>query len=140
MLIENFKIKPLFRNQENINFVKDAMYAATNEVGGTSYGSRISDKKFMFAGKTGSSQVKRFTEEQRELEVKQKDLVYKDRDHALFVAYAPVSKPQYAISVVVEHGGSGSSAAAPIAKKVIKKVLERHSLRETIYNLPGDSI
>ena len=138
MLIENFKIKPLFRNQENINFVKDAMYAATNEVGGTSYGSRIGDKKFMFAGKTGSSQVKRFTEEQRELEVKQKDIVYKDRDHALFVAYAPVSKPQYAISVVVEHGGSGSSAAAPIAKKVIKKVLERHEIREKFEDQIGE--
>ena len=57
---------------------------------------------------------------------------YKDRDHALFVAYAPVSDPRYAISVVVEHGGSGSSAAAPIAKEVIKKVLERHELRENI--------
>ncbi len=140
MLIENFKIKPLFRNQENINFVKDAMYAATNEVGGTSYRSRISDKKFMFAGKTGSSQVKRFTEEQRELEVKQKDIVYKDRDHALFVAFAPVSKPQYAISVVVEHGGSGSSSAAPIAKKVIKKVLERHELRKTFEENTGEEI
>ena len=138
MLIENFKIKPLFRNQENINFVKDAMYAATNEVGGTSYKSRIGDKKFMFAGKTGSSQVKRFTEEQRELEVKQKDIVYKDRDHALFVAFAPVSKPQYAISVVVEHGGSGSSAAAPIAKKIIKKVLERHEIREKFEDQIGE--
>ena len=140
MLIENFKIKPLFRNQENINFVKDAMYAATNEVGGTSYRSRISDKKFMFAGKTGSSQVKRFTEEQRELEVKQKDIVYKDRDHALFVAFAPVEDPKYAISVVVEHGGSGSSAAAPIAKKVIKKVLERDDIRNRFKDNIGEDI
>ena len=54
--------------------------------------------------------------------------------------FAPVSDPKYAISVVVEHGGTGSSAAAPIAKKVIKKVLERHSLRQSINNLPGDSI
>ena len=64
---------------------------------------------------------KKFTQLQREMEVKQKDLDYKDRDHALFVAYAPVRDPKYAISVVVEHGGSGSSSAAPIAKKVIKK-------------------
>ena len=85
----------------------------------------------MFAGKTGSSQIKRFTAEQRELEVKQKDLNYKDRDHALFVAFAPVKDPQYAISVVVEHGGTGSSAAAPLAKKIIKKVLERHELRRS---------
>ena len=130
IIVSPFKLKPLFRNQENINFVKDAMYAATNEAGGTSYRSRIKDKKFMFAGKTGSSQVKRFTQEQRELEVKQKDIKYADRDHALFIAFAPVSKPKYAISVIVEHGGSGSGAAAPIAKEVIKKVLERDKLRE----------
>ena len=140
MLVANFDLKPLFRNQENINFVKDAMFAATNEAGGTSYRSRLSDKKFMFAGKTGSSQVKRFTELQRELEVKQEDIVYKDRDHALFVAFAPVSDPKYAISVVVEHGGSGSSAAAPIAKQVIKKVLERNEAREKFSNLVGEEI
>lgn len=125
----NFDLQPLFRNQENINFVKDAMFAATNEAGGTSYGSRHRDKKFMFAGKTGSSQIKRFTAAQREAEVKQTDITYKDRDHAWFVAFAPVKDPKYAISVLVEHGGSGSSAAAPVAKKVIKKVIERHEIR-----------
>ena len=134
------EIKPLFKNPENINFIKDAMYAATNEAGGTSYRSRFTSKKFMFAGKTGSSQIKVFTEKQRELEVKQDEIDYKDRDHALFVAFAPVSDPRYAISVVVEHGGSGSSAAAPIAKKVIKKFLERHELRKSNINLGGEQI
>ena len=140
ILLSNFKLKTLFRNQENINFVKDAMFASTNEPGGTSYRSRLKDKKFIFAGKTGSSQVKRFTEAQREAEIKQSELDYKDRDHALFIAYAPVSDPKYAISVVVEHGGSGSKAAAPIAKKVIKKVLERHDLRQSTNNLLGEPI
>ena len=128
----NFNLQPLFRNQENINFIKDAMFAATNEVGGTSYRSRHTNKKFMFAGKTGSSQIKRFTEAQRKAEVKQKDITYKERDHAWFVAFAPVKNPKYAISVLVEHGGSGSSAAAPVAKKVIKKVIERHEIRDTM--------
>jgi len=127
--IYNFNLQPLFRNQENINLVKDAMFAASNEIGGTSYRSRFKDKKFMFAGKTGSSQIKRFTEEQREEEIKQVDINYLERDHAWFVAFAPVQDPKYAISVLVEHGGSGSSAAAPIAKKVIKKVIERHEIR-----------
>jgi penicillin-binding protein 2 len=125
----NFNLQPLFRNQENINFVKDAMFAASNEPGGTSYGSRYDNKKFMFAGKTGSSQIKRFTEEQREAETKQSEIAYLERDHAWFVAFAPVKDPKYAISVLVEHGGSGSSAAAPVAKKVIKKVIERHEIR-----------
>ena len=132
--IFNFGLQPLFRNQENINLVKDAMFAATNEIGGTSYRSRHKDKNYMFAGKTGSSQIKRFTQEQREAEVKQDEITYLERDHAWFVAFAPVSDPRYAISVLVEHGGSGSVAAAPIAKKIIKKVLERHQSRTSYPN------
>ena len=137
LIQNNFNPEPLFRNQENINFVKDAMFASTNEPGGTSYASRLTNKKFMFAGKTGSSQIKRFTQEQREAEVKQEDIDYLSRDHALFVAFAPYSDPKYAISVLVEHGGSGSRAAAPLAKKVIKKVLERDELRKLQKNLSG---
>ncbi len=140
LLVSNFDLRPLFKNQENIKIVKDAMYSSTNEPGGTSYRSRLEDNRFTFAGKTGSSQIKKFTEAQREAEVKQESLDYKDRDHALFIAYAPVSDPKYAISVVVEHGGSGSKAAAPIAKQVIKKVLERDALRESANNLMGDPV
>ena len=140
LLVSNFDLKPLFRNQENIKIIKDAMYSSTNEPGGTSYRSRIDDNRFTFAGKTGSSQIKRFTEAQREAEVKQEQLKYENRDHALFIAFAPVNDPKYAISVVVEHGGTGSKAAAPIAKQVIKKVLERDNLRKSINNLPGDSV
>ena len=138
--IFNFGLQPLFRNQENINLVKDAMFAATNEVGGTSYRSRLKTKKFMFAGKTGSSQIKRFTNEQREAEVKQENITYLERDHAWFVAFAPVSEPRYAISVLVEHGGSGSKAAAPIASKIIKRVLERHERRSRYSNQLKESI
>ena len=140
LLIKNFTLKPLFENKENINIVKDAMFSSSNEPGGTSYRHRFEDPNFTFAGKTGSSQIKRFTEAQREAEVKQTDLKYKDRDHALFVAFAPYKEPKYAISVVVEHGGSGGSAAAPIAKKIIKKVLDRHGLRQKINYSNGDSI
>jgi penicillin-binding protein 2 len=139
LLVKNFNPKPLFKTQENINIVKDAMFSSSNEPGGTSYRHRMEDPKFTFAGKTGSSQIKRFTEAQREAEVKQIDLNYKDRDHALFVAFAPYKDPKYAISVVVEHGGSGGSAAAPIARKVIKKVIERHSLRQEVNYSKGDT-
>jgi penicillin-binding protein 2 len=140
LLVKNLNLKPLFENQKNINIVKDAMFSSSNEPGGTSYRHRMENPKFTFAGKTGSSQIKRFTEAQREAEVKQTDLNYKDRDHALFIAFAPYKNPKYAISVVVEHGGSGGSAAAPIAKKVIKKVLERHDLRQEASYSSGDSI
>ena len=139
-LISNFQPKPLFKNQEHINLIKDAMFSSSNEPGGTSYRHRWEDKRFTFAGKTGSSQIKRFTEAQREAEVKQESLPYKDRDHALFVAFAPYKDPKYAISVLVEHGGSGGKTAAPIAKKIIKKVLERHELRQRVNKLLGESI
>ena len=137
LLVSNFDLKPLFKNQEHINLIEDAMYSSSNEPGGTSYRHRFENPKYTFAGKTGSSQIKRFTEAQREAEVKQKDIEYKDRDHALFVAFAPYKNPQYAISVVVEHGGSGSSSAAPVAKKIIKKVLERHELRKAVNSEVG---
>ena len=140
LLLKKFNLKPLFQNKENINIVKDAMFSSSNEPGGTSYRHRIENPKFTFAGKTGSSQIKRFTEAQREAEVKQVDLDYKDRDHALFIAFAPYKNPKYAISVVVEHGGSGGSAAAPIARKVIKKVIERHSLRQEVNYSKGDTV
>ena len=140
LLVSNFNLEPLFKNQEHINLVKDAMYSSSNEPGGTSYRHRLENRKFTFAGKTGSSQIKRFTEAQREAEVKQESLPYKDRDHALFVAYAPYDDPKYAISVLVEHGGSGGKAAAPIAKKIIKKVIERHDLRQKINNLLGEIV
>jgi penicillin-binding protein 2 len=136
----NLNLKPLFKNQENINFVKDAMFASSNEPGGTSYKSRLKDERYTFAGKTGSSQIKRFTDEQREAEVKQNEIDYKSRDHALFIAFAPYKNPRYAISIVVEHGGSGSSSAAPIASKIIKKVLQRHDLRQSASTVLGDSI
>ena len=139
LLVSSLSLKPLFKNQENINLIKDAMFSSSNEPGGTSYRHRYEDPKYTFAGKTGSSQIKRFTEAQREAEVKQDDLNYKDRDHALFVAFAPYKNPQYAISVLVEHGGSGGKAAAPIARKVIKKVLERHKLREEVNKFLGDT-
>ena len=122
--------QPLFRNQENVKFVLEAMFASTNELYGTSYSSRYDDKKYQFAGKTGTSQIKKITEEQRELDLKTSEIPYEERDHALYVAYGPYKNPRYAVSVIVEHGGSGSVTAAPIAKKLFKLIIDRHELRE----------
>jgi len=123
------KFKQLYRNQENVKFVLDAQFGATNEPMGTSYRSRHVKSEYIFGGKTGTSQIRTITEEERELKLKQKDLPYKRRDHALFTAFAPYKNPRYAFSIVIEHGGTGSAVAAPIAKKVIKKVLDRQQLR-----------
>ena len=124
--------EPLFKNKENINFVLDAMFKSTNEIYGTSYKSRIDDPKYQFAGKTGTAQVKRITAEERELDLDTEQIPYEQRDHAWYVAFGPYIEPRYAISVLVEHGGSGSKTAAPIAKKLFKKVIDRHELRNKV--------
>jgi len=122
----------LYRNKENVKFVLDAMFRSTNEIYGTSFSSRIEDPKYQFAGKTGTAQVKRITEAERELDLKTNQIPYKERDHAWYVAFGPYKNPRYAVSILVEHGGSGSSTAAPIAKKLFKFVIDRHELREKI--------
>ena len=126
------KYSILFRNQENVKFVLEAMFGSTNEVFGTSYRSRIEDKKYQFAGKTGTAQIKRITERARELDLKIEQIPYEERDHALYIAYGPYKNPRYAVSIIIEHGGSGSSTAAPIAKKLFKLVIDRHEIREKI--------
>ena len=130
--ISEKKHEPLYRNPENVKFVLDAMYGSTNEIRGTSYSSRLKDPKYQFAGKTGTSQVKKITKKARELELKTIDIPYNERDHALYVAFGPYKDPRYALSIVIEHGGSGSSTAAPIAKKLFKMIIDRHEEREKI--------
>ena len=120
----------LFYDPKNIKLIREAMFASTNEIRGTSYSSRIEDPKYQFAGKTGTSQVKRITKVDRELDLKTSEIPYNERDHALYIAFGPYINPRYAISVVIEHGGSGSSTAAPIAKKLFKLIIDRHELRE----------
>ena len=122
----------LYRNKENVKFVLDAMFSSTNELYGTSFSSRIEDPKYQFAGKTGTAQVKRITEAERKLDLKTEQIPYRERDHAWYIAFGPYKNPRYSISILVEHGGSGSATAAPIAKKLFKVVIDRHELREQI--------
>ena len=128
--IKDKEYQTLFRNPENIKFVLEAMWGSTNEVMVTSFGSRLKDKKYEFAGKTGTAQVKKITERHRELELKAKDVPYEERDHALYVAFGPYENPRYALSILIEHGGSGSTTAAPMAKKLFKLIIDRHEERE----------
>ena len=126
------KYKRLFKNAKNIKLVREAMFASTNEVRGTSYSSRIEDPKYQFAGKTGTSQVRRITKAARELDLNTSQIPYNERDHALYIAFGPYKNPRYALSIVIEHGGSGSSTAAPIAKKLFKLIIDRHEVREKV--------
>lgn len=119
--------EPLDINTAHLRLVKTGMYEVSNHNRGTAYSSRLpGDDKI--AGKTGTSQVRFITKRERELGViKNEDLPWERRDHALFVAFAPFNDPKYAISVVVEHGGGGSKVAAPIAKDVMARALKLES-------------
>ena len=109
----------------HLDLMKTAMKNVTTSPVGTAYKSRIIEPGLEYGGKTGTVQVRRISKAERESELgvkKNKDLKWSERDHALFVGYAPVESPRYAVSVVVEHGGGGSTAAAPIAKDILLKV------------------
>jgi len=110
-------------DKAHIEAVKQAMYGVVNERGGTALRSRIAMAGNEMCGKTGTAQVRRITTAERATGVlKNHELPWRQRDHALFVAFAPADDPRYAISVVVEHGGGGSKVAAPIARDVMLKL------------------
>tara|TARA_X000000368_G_scaffold258793_1_gene204576 strand:- start:6280 stop:8151 length:1872 start_codon:yes stop_codon:yes gene_type:complete len=116
----NVKIPTLLAAQSHLKILMKALDDATNEQGGTSYRSRILGENKM-AGKTGTSQVRVISEKEREEGIiKNKDLPWNKRDHGLYVGYGPIDNPKYAVSVIIEHGGSGSRAAAPMASKIFK--------------------
>ena len=111
-------------NENNLRKIRKAMYATVNDRRGTAYRSRIIADEWRMAGKTGTSQVRNITAAERARGVTSNaDLPWERRDHALFVAFAPYEAPRYAISVLVEHGGGGSTAAAPIARDVMLQAL-----------------
>ncbi|CAN0581551.1 unnamed protein product [Ectocarpus sp. 12 AP-2014] len=111
-------------NENNLRKMRKAMYAVSNDRRGTAYRSRIIADAFRMAGKTGTSQVRNITADERARGViRNEDLPWNRRDHALFVCFAPYESPKYAVSVVVEHGGGGSAVAAPIARDVMLQAL-----------------
>lgn len=111
---------------QHLQAMVSAMDMVVNGPTGTARRARIRKNGFAMGGKTGTVQVRRITRAERdEGVVKNEDLPWKERDHALFVGYAPVSAPRYAVAVVVEHGGSGSSAAAPIARDILYETQRR---------------
>lgn len=124
---EETKIQPLqdlgFR-RIHIEAMQRAMDSVCNEQRGTGYNSRIKLAGYEMAGKTGTAQVRRITAAERARRVRaNEELPRHLRDHALFVAYAPRHAPQYACSVIVEHGGGGSTVAAPIARDLLTRLM-----------------
>lgn len=115
----------------SLSFVQRAMDMVSNSPRGTAYRARIREPGMAVAGKTGTVQVRRITEAERRTGVlKNEELPWKERDHALFVGFAPVDAPRYAVAVVVEHGGGGSSTAAPVARDVLAEALKHDPDRD----------
>jgi len=111
-------------NENNLREIRRAMYAVSNNRRGTAYRSRIIEDAFRMAGKTGTSQVRNITAAERARGVfRNEDLPWERRDHALYVNYAPYENPRIAVAVIVEHGGGGSKAAAPIARDITLQAL-----------------
>ncbi|MBT6202188.1 MAG: penicillin-binding protein 2, partial [Rhodospirillaceae bacterium] len=121
---------PLDVAPELLDIVREGMNQVVNNPdGGTAYRARIEDEGMAMAGKTGTAQVRRITMAQREAGDDDVEVPWNERDHALFVAYAPVEAPRYACAVVVDHGGGGSAVAAPIARDVMREAQRRESVR-----------
>lgn len=106
--------------REQLDLALEGMIRVTTPPRGTASGARITLAQYAMAGKTGSSQVRRISRAERETRVrKNEEKPWEERDHALFVAFAPVSAPRYACAVIIEHGGSGAKAAAPVARDIL---------------------
>jgi penicillin-binding protein 2 len=108
-----------------------AMSGVVNDPRGTAFRARIDEPDYAMGGKTGTSQVRRISEQERLTGVrKPHEVPWRERDHALFVGYAPVRSPRYACAVIVEHGGGGSAVAAPIARDILLEAQRRRSAGE----------
>ncbi len=113
-------------SQAHLAIVLRGMRGVTNDPRGTAFRARIIEPGFSYGGKSGTSQVRRITEEERRVGLRKIEQVpWRERDHALFVGYGPVEAPRFACAVIVEHGGGGSSVAAPIVRDLLLDAMKR---------------
>jgi penicillin-binding protein 2 len=135
---------PAFRalgiHPRTLALIVDGMNAVVNEQGGTAYAARIVDPGFAMGGKSGTSQVRQISEYAREHGPRRaRQIAWKDRDHALFVSFAPVAAPRYVCATIVEHGGAsgggGSAVAAPICRDILLEAQRRDPARQ----VPGEN-
>jgi len=123
-------------DKDIINVMKAGMFGVTSEPGGTGY--RSGDLGLggpRMAGKSGTAQVRRITQAERDKGIRKGANIERElRDHALFVGYAPADNPRFAVSVVVEHGESGSGAAGPLARDILAAAIKMDSGRTPVYS------
>jgi penicillin-binding protein 2 len=116
---------PIGVSDQSLTLVRRGMREVVHGARGTARAHQLGPAGITMAGKTGTSQVRRISRSERLTGLrKNEEKPWEERDHALFVAFAPYDEPRYALAVVVEHGGSGSTSAAPIARDIMTKALE----------------
>ena len=114
------KHKLLDIKKSTLDIIRQAMFGVVNNKTGTAFNSRLINETKIFAGKTGTSQIRQISEQERNKGIiKNQDLPRNQRDHALFTGYAPFTNPKFSVSIVVEHGGGGGKVAAPIARDIL---------------------
>lgn len=118
-------------NPQHLAVIRQGMSDVVNTGHGTANALRSKQPEFTFAGKTGTAQVKRITEREREMGITQASLPWHLRHHALFVCYGPVDNPRYACAVIVEHGQAGGATAGPIGRDVLVETMKRDPSRRT---------
>ncbi len=118
-------------NPQHLAIVRQGMSDVVNGSLGTASALRVKQPEFTFAGKTGTAQVKRITERERDMGITQASLPWHLRHHALFVCYGPVDNPRYACAVIVEHGQAGGATAGPIGRDVLVETMKRDPSRRT---------
>lgn len=113
--------------KKHLDLVKNGLFAVVNKPIGTAYSARIMDPSMAMAGKTGTAQVRRISSSERAGGViKNENLPWTQRDHALFAGFAPYDNPRFAVGIVVEHGGSGAHIAVPVARDIMLECLKRN--------------
>jgi penicillin-binding protein 2 len=118
-------------SKAHLDAVRRGMFAVSNGPRGTARRHGIPIDGWRLSGKTGTTQVRRITMRERETGIRREDeLPWELRNHALFVCYAPEESPRYALSICVEHGGGGSSAAAPVARDIMLETLRLDPARK----------
>ena len=148
------KHKLLDIKKNTLDIIRQAMFGVVNNKTGTAFNSRLINETKIFAGKTGTSQIRQISEQERNRGIiKNQDLPRNQRDHALFTGYAPFTNPKFSVSIVVEHGGGGGKVAAPIARDILLYALngalpslqeypaeERNKMNSIINNIKREMI
>ncbi|WP_253307858.1 penicillin-binding protein 2 [Rickettsia endosymbiont of Orchestes rusci] len=118
------KFQQIDIDPQNIKIIQEGLYNTVNITGGTAYYNRILGENRQLAGKTGTSQVQAKASAKDDLS--RESIAWERRNHGLFIGFAPYHNPKYSVTIFVDHGGGGSRAAAPIARKIMSDVLDKY--------------